>query len=88
MENILYGQPYDEDRYHHVLSACALEKDLLILPAGDGTGEYSILVGSTLYDLFPFSEIGEKGVTLSGGQRARVSLARAVYSKAEVKVPY
>ena len=30
------------------------------------------------------TEIGEKGVTLSGGQRARISLARAVYSRADI----
>ncbi|ORY43967.1 P-loop containing nucleoside triphosphate hydrolase protein [Rhizoclosmatium globosum] len=30
------------------------------------------------------SEIGEKGVTLSGGQAARVNLARAVYSDADI----
>lgn len=30
------------------------------------------------------TEIGESGVTLSGGQKARISLARAVYSDADV----
>lgn len=30
------------------------------------------------------TEIGEKGINLSGGQKQRVSLARAVYSDADV----
>jgi len=29
------------------------------------------------------TEIGEKGINLSGGQKARVSLARAVYADKE-----
>lgn len=31
-----------------------------------------------------YQEIGEKGVSLSGGQKARVALARAVYARAQV----
>jgi len=30
------------------------------------------------------TEIGEKGINLSGGQKARVALARAVYSDADI----
>eukprot|EP00210_Caulerpa_lentillifera_P002714 g2594.t1 len=65
-DNILMGHPYDEDRYHSILSACALEQDLAALPGGDLT------------------EIGEKGVNLSGGQKHRVALARACYSNGEI----
>ena len=32
------------------------------------------------------TEIGEKGINLSGGQKARVSLARAMYSNADVLI--
>lgn len=64
--NILFGKPFDAERYEITLEKCSLKSDLDLLPAGDLT------------------EIGGRGVNLSGGQRARISLARAVYSGAEI----
>ncbi|KAG5722122.1 ATP-binding cassette transporter abc4, partial [Termitomyces sp. T112] len=64
--NILFGAPFDEQRYNKVIYQCALIGDLELLKAGDLT------------------EVGEKGLTLSGGQKARLTLARAIYSSAEI----
>ncbi|KAF8962130.1 multidrug resistance-associated ABC transporter [Flammula alnicola] len=65
-ENVLFGQPDEEDRFRQVIRACSLEHDLEVLPNGEDT------------------EIGEKGINLSGGQKARVSLARAAYSDSNI----
>ncbi|VDN53858.1 unnamed protein product [Dracunculus medinensis] len=65
-ENIIFGRKFDQILYDEVIEACALNKDIAMLPNGD------------------FTEIGEKGVNLSGGQKARVSLARAIYQNCDV----
>ncbi|KAJ3113711.1 hypothetical protein HDU96_003040 [Phlyctochytrium bullatum] len=36
-QNITFGLPKDEERYRAILQACALERDLEILPSGDQT---------------------------------------------------
>lgn len=65
-DNILFGKEYDEQWYNTVIEACALQRDLEMLPDGDQT------------------EIGERGITVSGGQKARLNLARAIYFNADI----
>ncbi|XP_066591156.1 probable multidrug resistance-associated protein lethal(2)03659 isoform X2 [Prorops nasuta] len=65
-QNILFGQPYDEERYRRVIEVCQMKSDLNLFPYGDNT------------------MVGTRGINLSGGQRARISLARAVYLDADI----
>ena len=67
-DNILFYQPYDDERYNKVIDLSQLRQDLEIFEAGDLT------------------EIGEKGVNLSGGQKARISIARALYSEKDIYI--
>ncbi|KAK3903780.1 P-loop containing nucleoside triphosphate hydrolase protein [Staphylotrichum tortipilum] len=67
-DNILFGLPFDSERYAKTISVCALKKDLEMLNDGENT------------------EIGANGINLSGGQKWRVTLARAVYSRAGILV--
>ncbi|GAB6028818.1 hypothetical protein CHUAL_004628 [Chamberlinius hualienensis] len=57
-QNILFGLPFDEQKYQHILESCALDHDLVQFPNGDS------------------SNVDDKGLILSGGQKARIALAR------------
>uniref|UniRef100_A0A8D3D4N1 Multidrug resistance-associated protein 4 n=1 Tax=Scophthalmus maximus TaxID=52904 RepID=A0A8D3D4N1_SCOMX len=64
--NILFGKELNPKKYERVLRACALKRDMDLLPGGD------------------LAMVGDRGTNLSGGQKARVSLARAVYQDADI----
>ncbi|KAM8856472.1 ATP-binding cassette sub-family C member 4-like isoform 2-T2 [Spinachia spinachia] len=64
--NILFGKALDPKKYDRVLRACALKRDVELLPGGD------------------LAMVGDRGANLSGGQKSRVSLARAVYQDADI----
>lgn len=39
------------------------------------------------FSLFPYADrtiVGERGISISGGQKARINLARAVYKRADI----
>ncbi|CAK1599799.1 unnamed protein product [Parnassius mnemosyne] len=65
-DNILFGLPYNAQKYKEVCKVCCLLPDFKQFPYGD------------------LSLVGDRGVSLSGGQRARINLARAVYRDADI----
>lgn len=67
-DNILFGLPFDHDRYRKTVEVTALEKDFEMLEDGGDT------------------EVGANGINLSGGQKWRITLARAMYSRASILI--
>lgn len=65
-ENVLFGLPFNYDKYIRAIRACGLEEDIQRFPDRDQV------------------VIGERGDTLSGGQKTRISLARAVYADCSI----
>ena len=52
-DNVLIGQPYKEKRYRKVLSACDLDIDIAMLPAGDLTevGDNGMMLSGKTFKL-------------------------------------
>lgn len=67
-ENVLFGKEYKRKWYNDVVDACALRRDLEMLPNSDQT------------------EIGERGITISGGQKQRLNIARAIYFNSDIVI--
>ncbi|XP_020530905.1 ABC transporter C family member 13 isoform X3 [Amborella trichopoda] len=65
-DNILFGKGHEAKRYNEVVTACAMDVDIGLMPGGDQ------------------AFIGERGLNLSGGQRARLMLARAIYHGSDI----
>ncbi|KAL0951622.1 hypothetical protein HGRIS_008303 [Hohenbuehelia grisea] len=66
-DNIIFGSQYEFDEDRY---QAVIEACALTRDLG-------------IFEAGDLTEIGEKGITLSGGQRARLALARALYSQAK-----
>lgn len=64
--NVLFGLPFERQRYDRAVEQARLIADFQLLEDGDQT------------------VVGEKGITLSGGQKARLALARALYADGDI----
>ena len=87
----ILGQPAYVPQNPQVLNASVRDNILFGLPMNEERYEEAIAACCLEQDLDQFvegdaTEIGEKGITISGGQRARIALARVYYADADVVI--
>jgi len=71
-ESVVFGRELDEVKYQQAICTAGLDRDIAPIQM---SAELAKTKGLLTHD----TDVGEDGSNLSGGQRARVALARALY---------
>ena len=89
-KNILFGLDYDEQKFFQCISATALEEVSVFNFRFDSLSVFVFtIILMLIQDLSNLSHgvktiIGDDGVVLSGGQKARLFLTRALYRDGDI----